>query len=237
MRRTEAINARSVSPPPSLSSSPFLLLRDKRSFAALYAALLALLGVSWLFVTSRESTLFEVFLTFALPLVIVGLFFFWQAMCFCYEAGGAVSELLEHAWRLWPKLLAASLPLLFAGGSLFSLAARLSAYISLILGALLPLFTIHLWLATAQHGILGAWRNAGQVLAQTFAPRSLLTYVVGLLGFAVAPYLLAQARLPLPGRWQIAWFVARLALALAIALFAWLATVVTLKCQHSKDAY
>ena len=234
--KAEATVTRSVSPTLLFSSSSLLsILRDKRSLAALYAVLLALLGVSWFFVTSRESTLFEVFLTFALPVVIVALFFFLQAMCVCYEAGGAVGELLLRAWRMWPKLLAVSAPLLVLVGLWFFVTIRLPvpAFLSLILLALLPLLAIQMWLAASRHGVWGAWGKIGRLLAESFAPRSLLVYAVGLLGFAVVPYLLMLARLPLSGRWQIAWFVARLALALVVGLFAWLATVVTLRktCQ------
>ena len=210
-----------------------LIWRDKRALAAIYAVFLALLGLSWAFVISRESTLSEVFLTFALPLVIVSLFFFLQAMFVGYENGGSIKGLFQWAWLIWPKLLAVSLPLILLAGVLLYLASRFSqiGFIFLLILAFLPLPAIHFWLAAARYSVLGAWRNSGRLFALSLSPGAILVYAAGLFGVAGFPYLLTQARLPLPGRWQIVWFVTRLALALGVAVFSWLALVQALKTK------
>ena len=222
------------SPPLPHSPTPLLAIwRDKPALAAIYAVFLALLGLSWVFVVSRESTLFEVFLTFALPLVIVSLFFFLQAMCVGYENGGSIMGLFQSAWLIWPKLMVVSLPLILLTGLLLFLASRFSqiGFIFLFLLAFLPLPAIHFWLAAARLDVLGAWRNSGQLIALSLSPGAILVYAAGLFGVAGFPYLLMQSRLPLPGRWQIVWFVARLGLALAVAVFSWLVLIQTLKTK------
>ena len=60
----------------------------------------------------------------------------------------------------------------------------------LFFGFVVPLAMIQLWIATARHGMKSAARGAGSAMCTAFAPRTLLTYFIGLIVIAVIPYLL-----------------------------------------------
>lgn len=105
-------------------------------------------------------------------------------------------------------------------------AASLSTLRYLVFGLVLPLAAIHLWLATAQEGLGPAIKKLKTLLARTFAPQSILIYVVGFIIFAVIPYFLLFKTVSTKHAWlEIALMVARLAIVFALTLFGWLMTV------------
>jgi hypothetical protein len=211
-----------------------LLWRDKRSLGVIYAAFLLFLLAATGFVLVREATIFQVVITFVLPFVIALLFFFLQALCVGYEAGKPLPAWLRRAARLTLDIAGVTMPVFFIFVCLAYLSGRLqTVWVALAGGAVLPLLAIHLWLEADKKGVLRAWRNGFNVLRNAFAPPSLAAYLVGLLVFAGGPFLLTQARLPLPGRAQVFWFVMRLITAGMVALFGWAATILTLK--HIRD--
>jgi hypothetical protein len=106
----------------------------------------------------------------------------------------------------------------------------------LLFGLILPLVTIQLWIEAANdwHALVrGGARSIAkrmrQALTRAFAPASVLTYTMGLILFAMLPYALLFAHLPLKGtRSDFALFTARLVLAFLFMLFGWVLTITTL---------
>ena len=113
--------------------------------------------------------------------------------------------------------------------------ALLSTVRYLTFGLLLPLAAIHLWLATAQEGLLAAIRKVTTHLARAFAPRSVLIYIAGFLIFGVAPYFLLFKTTSTRHAWlELSLLVARLVAVFALTLFGWVITVRALG-QNSTD--
>jgi hypothetical protein len=104
--------------------------------------------------------------------------------------------------------------------------ATISCIRYLAFGLVLPLATIHLWLATVREGLWPAVRKIGTHLARAFAPQSVLIYIVGFLIFGLLPYLLLFKTTPTNKAWlEVALLVARLAAVFALTLFGWVITV------------
>jgi hypothetical protein len=229
-----------VAPPGGFSLTPSL--PHSLTTAALFIGVyLACLGAPLLFAFTGLATLGEVVLAFLLPLVTVALFFYLQSLIVCYERRGTAAELARRAWRVWPKLMLVSLPLV--------LPAALNIYLAtlnenaLIIGLRwLTLFAVppaamHLWFAAAQKGALNAWRDVKHVLSAAYAPPAILLYALGLLLCAGVPYLLLVARVPLPnGNLLIVSFVVRLVLALVLSLTGWVAMVTALRDRWAHEA-
>lgn len=105
-------------------------------------------------------------------------------------------------------------------------AAALSTLRYLAFGLVLPLAAIHLWVATAREGLGTAIKKLKTLLAQTFAPQSILIYIVGFLIFAVIPYFLIFKTVSTKHAWlEISLLVLRLAIVFALTLFGWVITV------------
>lgn len=112
---------------------------------------------------------------------------------------------------------------------------------SLLFGIVLPLTLIRLWLELGSQDLLtlvrSGWRTLlkllGSIMSRTFEPRSFLIYSIGLIGFALIPYLLLFVHLPVPGAWkEISIFTVRLALVFAFTLGGW---VITLSALAKSD--
>jgi hypothetical protein len=103
----------------------------------------------------------------------------------------------------------------------------------LLLYLLLPLTAIQLWIAAVRENFFG---NIGRALIRAFSPRSLLTYLIGLLFFAVIPYFLFFTRTPIKSTWvEMVVFGARLALAFLFILFGWVVTLSALSKQAKEN--
>lgn len=106
----------------------------------------------------------------------------------------------------------------------------------LLFGLILPLITIHLWIEVAgdwhalmRGGARSIAKRIRQALARAFAPQTVLTYTLGLMLFAMLPYALLFAHLPIKGtRSDFTLFTARLVLAFLFMLFGWVLTITTL---------
>src|SRR5262249_21343999 len=177
------------------------------NWAALLISLsmyLALLGAIYLFFNIREATVMQVALNMILPIAAVALFFLIQAMGLSYvRIGVGAAYLLKRSLGDCWRILLASLPLILiawlivylfgkADQSFFSgpgaagstamkwgwgaIAAH--AVQILLLHVLLPLITIHLWIATVRGGLGPAFKGFKRVVTRALAPRSLLIYVV-----------------------------------------------------------
>jgi hypothetical protein len=117
-------------------------------------------------------------------------------------------------------------------------AIALSTLQYLLLGLVLPLASIHLWIEAARTGLNNAFKTAGRTLARAFAPRSVLTYAIGFVVFAIIPYVLVTKRTPVTRPWlDVSLLGARLALAVLLSLTGWVVTVAALtKLAESKTA-
>lgn len=101
-------------------------------------------------------------------------------------------------------------------------------------GLLLPLATIHLWLATVRDGLWPAVRKIGAHLSRAFAPQSVLIYILGFLVFGLLPYFLLFKPVPTSKAWlEISLLVVRLAVVFAMTLFGWVVTVWALSISSS----
>jgi hypothetical protein len=117
-------------------------------------------------------------------------------------------------------------------------AAIFSSLRYLAVGLLLPLATIHLWLATVRDGLWSAIRRIGTHLSRAFAPQSVLIYIVGFLIFGVLPYLLLFKTTPSSKAWlEISFLVARLVGVFALTLFGWVITVWALSLSSTPPTH
>jgi hypothetical protein len=93
-------------------------------------------------------------------------------------------------------------------------------------GLLLPLATIHLWLATVRDGLWPSIRRIVTHLSRAFAPQSVLIYVIGFLIFGLMPYFLLFKTTPSSKAWlELSFLVLRLAAVFGLTLFGWVITV------------
>jgi magnesium-transporting ATPase (P-type) len=96
----------------------------------------------------------------------------------------------------------------------------------LVFFLILPLATIHLWIATAREGLNRAFKRSARILARAFAPQAVVTYAIGFVFFAVVPHFLVVTKTPAGTAWLDAGLlVVRLLLAVAFSLIGWVATV------------
>ena len=186
-------------------------------FAIIYAFLLV---ASYIFIWIREATIWQVFVTYALMIVIPITFFILQA--------AIVDRVLDERFR-WRvilidalKFLVATIPLLLFVWLLYYLLNKISAHYpapviappvdkkappiapplhwpSLIFatlrfvlwGVALPLAAIHVWIAIADRdGARSFLKRVGSALARAFSPDSVLIYALGLIIFFVLPYVI-----------------------------------------------
>jgi hypothetical protein len=240
------------------------LWRNKPALATFFALFAALLAAIYLFVVTREATIWQLLVTLVAGLAAPVLFFVLQAMSVSYRRGEAsLGVLLRGSWRACWKLLLVSVPVallawlivylfsqveLQAAGAVreaarFTPAAPrpparseaqpgqwltviITAARFLLLYIVLPLAAIHLWIAAARDGLGAALKGIGRVMARAFAPRSVLTYAIGLVLFGVIPYFLIFTRTPVKNAWIEAGLLgARLTLAAVLTLFGWVLTL------------
>jgi hypothetical protein len=104
-----------------------------------------------------------------------------------------------------------------------------SALRLLVLGVLLPLAAMHLWIAAARDGLLAAYARFHRHIIRAFSARSVLTYGVGMIVFALIPYFLITKRTPLSSNTlELLIFGARVFSAFALMLFGWVMTMTAL---------
>jgi hypothetical protein len=158
----------------------------------------------------------------ALPVILIGLGVFWllnrwqahfPAPHMSVTATGAPQRPPTH----WPTILFAT--------------SRV-----LIFWIVLPLALIHLWVEVASTDLIAFVRSGaramlkrlGHIFSQAFAPQSLLVYSLGLIVFALIPYVLLFVRMPLKGtKSEIGVFTVRLALVFVFTFLGWVITLST----------
>jgi hypothetical protein len=117
-----------------------------------------------------------------------------------------------------------------------TLAFTFTVVSALILYFLVPLFSIHLWIATLRDGIKQTLKGVFRVLFRAFAPRSVLTYLLGFVVFGVLPYFIITTRTPIKSPWlDLTVLGLRIALALLVALIGWIVTVGAMALLQPKE--
>ena len=230
-------------------------------FALLYALLLF---AAYVFISVREATVWQVFVTYALMVLIPVGFFVLQA--------SIIDRVLDQKFR-WRviltdslKFLAVSIPVLILVGLLYYLLNKISLrfpapivdtvrldlatppprppvhWPSLIFSTLrfvlwcvvLPLISIHLWIAVAggdiralfSHGAKSFFQRIGSAVVRAFSSESVLIYGLGLILFIVLPYVMLVPTFTLNGnKTEFAFFGLRLLLAFLLSLIGWVATL------------
>jgi hypothetical protein len=241
-------------------------------FAIIYAFLLV---ASYTFIAIREATISQVFVTYALMILIPISFFILQA--------SIINRVLDQKFR-WGvilidalKFFAVTILVLLVGWLLYYLLNKVSArypapvvtappvnhavpivqaapvppprpplhWPSLIFstlrlvlfGAVLPLATIHLWIAVAGggfrtlfgDGIKSFFKRMGSALARAFSADSVLIYGLGLIVFFVLPYVILVPTFSIGGnKTEFAVFGLRLLLAFLFSLLGWVFTLTAL---------
>jgi hypothetical protein len=224
------------------------LLSNRRAMLLFFAIYIALLATLALFVTTREATVKEVLLTFATLVAAPALFFLLQGMCVNFAESEGAFELLRRAMKIFWRLILASIPLILVGFALYLLFGKIEARFTphlareaaktewplvilstvrlLVFGLALPLLSIHLWLALMRDDAKSVLRGIVPLMSKAFAPRSVVTYVCGLVLFGVVPYFLIISRTPFEKAWlELTVLSARLVLAFSLMLLGWVVTV------------
>jgi hypothetical protein len=260
------------------------LLRSPRAFALLVALYLALILACFFFITTREATIWQLFVTGASALGVPLLFFVVQAAGASYAVGErGAAGLLRRTARSFVKVLVVSLPLILLAVLAVYLLNKLedrvkltpeeraraeyatntpdseaetesmstststderpkppvrwkylfvSALRLLVLGVFLPLAAIHLWLAVARDGLVSAFARFHRHILRAFSARSVLTYGVGMIVFALIPYFLITKRTPVSSNTlELLIFGARILIAFTLMLFGWVMTMTALAAQ------
>ncbi|HYG11384.1 MAG TPA: hypothetical protein VD835_15665 [Pyrinomonadaceae bacterium] len=259
----------------SIFSAARDLLRSPRALAVLVALYAAFIAAVFFFITTREATLWQLFVTGATVILAPLLFFVVQAAGASYAVGHrGAGALLRHTARSFLKVLVVSIPVILLAvlsvyllnklerraelspeerarveyasndpGSETESASEesrpkppvrwkylfISALRLFVLGLLLPLAAMHLWLAATRDGLVAAFARFHRHLARAFSARSIFTYGVGMIVFALLPYFLITKRTPFDSNTlELTIFGARIFLALSLMLFGWVMTMTAL---------
>jgi hypothetical protein len=107
----------------------------------------------------------------------------------------------------------------------------------ILFGIALPLATIHLWILVAgreartlfEGGAESFFKRVGNAMSNAFASESVLIYALGLIFFALVPYLLLFVPVTVKGnKTDFTIFILRLVLSFVFTLIGWVVTLSTL---------
>jgi hypothetical protein len=243
----------------STIKTTFTNIRALIVFAILYALLLI---SAYFFIATREATVWQVVLTYALLILLPAEFFVFQAsilshaldrklnwraiMVNAFKCFVVTIPVVLLAWGIYfllnkwqlrypPPVLALSgppksqpmhWPTLLFGTLRF-----------VIFGVALPLAAIHLWIEVAGCNLRESLRSGaktilsrlGKRFSGAFASESVLIFALGLVLFALVPYLLLFVPVTVKGnKTDFAIFILRLVLSFVFTLIGWVVTVSTL---------
>lgn len=209
---------------------------------AVYGALLLAI---YLFISTREATVSQLVLTFAVMFAAPLLFFLLQATSVNYATGSAAVSLWRKALRDCLKFIAVSLPVILVTLLAVYLVGKLQGGLTtdadtsssntlttltvvryLLMGVIAPLVTIQLWIATSTRGLRKLTRGLRETIAGAFAPQAVLVFAFGFLIFAVAPYFLLTQIIPVERPWlEVSVFTARVVVSALLVLLGWVVTI------------
>jgi hypothetical protein len=116
-------------------------------------------------------------------------------------------------------------------------AVALSTLQYLLLWLVLPLASIQLWIEAGRNGLKQSIKSMPRTVGRAFLPRSVLTYAIGFVFFAVLPYLLVLKRTTVSNPWlDLSLLGARLVLAVVLSLIGWVITVGALSILSTRTA-
>lgn len=213
-----------------------LLFRSKLTLLLLVMIYGGLLGAGYLFVSTREATIVQLVVTFALVIAVPVLFFALQAVSVNYVSHQTEIFSLKKAAYDCLRLLAVSVPLIAVTALAFYGLGKINSHQTVVLtvryllaGVIAPLLAIQLWVAASRDGLQSLLRRLHRVAAKTFAPQSVFVYACGVVVFAVAPYFLVFHTTQTERAWlEVSLLTARLVASALLILFGWVTTVGTL---------
>ena len=226
-----------IQPLKAIGSALRSLFQNRRVMVLLLVIYAALLGSVYLFASTREATVSQLFLTLVLVVGAPALFFLLQAISVGYANGSAsIRKTLNDCL----KLIAVSVPVLvltlaalYGLNKIQTAATTVTTIRYLLAGVFAPLLTIQLWLATTAGGFRSLFGSLKNVLLKTLSPQSVLIYGLGFLIFAVAPYFLIAKTISAERAWlEFSLLVLRLAIAALLILLGWVTTVGALSILH-----
>ena len=213
----------------------------------------ALLGVGYLFVSTREATITQLVVTLAVVVVAPVLFFVLQAVSVNYASDQRPTSLIRKVAFDALRLVAVTVPLIVVTALVFWGLGKIDSHLTiattlryLLIGVIAPLLMIQLWVAASRSGLRQLLRRAPQTLAKAFAPQSVFVYACGFLLFAVAPYLLVFHTTQTDRVWlEVSLLAVRLTASALLILFGWVTTVGALsltqqfadECQRTATSF
>jgi hypothetical protein len=229
-------------------------------FAAIYVALL---GTAAVFVTTKEATATQVLVTLITLLAAPALFFLLQALCVNDTNSTGVVSMLKRAARDGWRLMIASIPVIFVAVLIYVLLGKAEAQFTspllagvpnetagtalvrivfstirlLLFGIVMPLFCLHLWIEVTNDGARRVLGNIRMLIARALAPRSVVTYLMGLVLFGLVPYALIVLRTPVQrASIELTLLTIRLVLAAGFILLGWMITAGAVKKGVTEQA-
>jgi hypothetical protein len=219
-----------IKPIKAMFTAVSMLFRNWRALLIMIAAYVGLLTAVYVFVVTREATIFQLVLTLLAVIATPTLFFVLQAVSVSYADG---RRSLRTAMLDGLKLIVVSVPVIaFAVGGVYGL-SKVQSHVTaattlryLLIGAIAPLLTIQLWVATSNGGLRSLVKSLRSVLTKTFAPESVFVYACGFLIFGVAPYFLLYRTSSIQRPWlELSVMIVRLGASALLILVGWVATV------------
>ena len=203
------------------------------------AAYAGLLLAIYLFVSTREATIFQLILTLVAVISAPALFFVLQAVSVNYANGAISRGLIKKSL----KLIAVSVPVLaltlltvYGLNKIHSHPTIVTAVRYLLLAVVIPLLAIQLWIAGSNSGFRVLVKNLRRVLTSTFAPHSMFVYACGFLIFAVVPYYLLQGKTSIQRPWlELSLLFLRLGVSAILILIGWVTTVGAISLLTQKN--
>jgi hypothetical protein len=197
-----------------------------------------LIGMIWVFVTTREATIADLLITLVSAILVVTLFFVLQAIAVGYGEGLDLKALVVGLLRDSTKLLLVSLPVIAVAVVVYLAANRLTpepyepknffgqtllpAIKAIVFWLILPLLAIRLWIVTARKGLRAAYARIGRILIESLAPGRVLTFALVALITGAIVYLLIYQKTAIDCEWvEISILAARIALASIVIFLGW----------------
>ncbi len=214
------------------------VLSRPRVVVVAFLIYLLFIGVIWVFVTTREATILDLFVTVVSALAAVVLFFVLQAIAVGYGEGLHLKAVVAGVLRNSAKLFVATLPVIalgiiaylalnrltpeeYAPGNFFT-RTLLPAVKVILFWLILPLLAIRLWIVTARNGLRAAYTRIGRIFIECFAPRQNLTFVLVAAVTGAIAFPLIYRKTPIDREWiEIGVLSARIALASIVIFLGW----------------
>jgi len=213
----------------AILSAARALLRNRRALLLMIAAYVGLIVAIYLFVSTREATIFQLFLTLIAVISAPALFFMLQTVSVSYANGPASRGLLKRTL----KLIVVSVPVFaltflaaYGLSKIQSHPTIVTAVRYLLLAVIAPLLAIQLWIASSNCGLRVLFKSLRKVLSKTFGPESIFVYACGFLIFAIVPYWLLQRRIVIERQWlEFSVLALRLGISALLMLLGWVTTL------------